>query len=345
MENKKNLITAILKMMKMHKISSIRIYTNKKNNHKGTSCAYALSLFLKNVCNLDAEVVISDPTLHRKGITTLTKPDVENFIALLVDCQKIDEIENDTWTLSPICVQIYASAAIKGWTVINFVEKNSSSTAELLYHHFIDYLKDSHQKLQPEIAKLLYVSLIAATKHFTHNIKGKTFETARELLNLGADYHYAAYVIDKKKRTCLSAIQVILRNMVDEHNNYAYAKISKEEQAGLTIDDFQNALDLIKHIEDIYVWALFLESPRETYTVCLQSCLPTYFDVSTVSRKNNGDGEDESFSTALIQEFDFEKVIDDIELMIKKGRTMMDQPMFMEQLNPVSFPDCPSYTA
>lgn len=330
MEIKKNLITAIKEMMEKHKISNIRIYTNKKNNHKGTSCAYALALFLKNVCKIDAEVVISNPALHRQDFKTLTKPGVENFIALLVDCQKVEEIENDTWTLSPICVQVYASATIKGWTVVNFVENNASSTAELLYHHFVDYLKNSHEKLQPEIAKLLYVSLIAATRHFTYNIKSKTFETARELLNLGADYHYAAYTIEKKKRTCLSAIQVILRNMVDEHNNYAYAKIKKEEQKGLTIDDFKNALDLIKHIEDIYVWALFMESERETYTVCLQSCLPTYFDVSNVSRKNNGEGDEEGgIGITLIQEFDFEKVIDDIELMIKKGKSLMDQQVLL----------------
>lgn len=313
-----NMINGIHKALVTHNFKSVVIFCNKELTAKTLGSAFALSEFLKSI-NIKSDVFIKNRSEVKEGypdfISTITDP---HFLAVCVDCKRITDIETDDYKKSTMLLNIYGPINVKSFGVLNYLSYGVSCSAEIIFKEIDDYCKLADIPFPVTVAQWLYVGLIGGTKRFSNNIKSNTMLVAKQLLDLKIDYKQANYMFEKKKSTILKSQEIIL-NRMQRDGRIAYAVINKEDiNPKLDLSDFKNAIHVFRHIDDIDVWCIFLQSEEKGYDVLLQGKESAEFKLKSVARKNNGDGDNLS-AVAHIMSFDINKVLFDINLAIKRG--------------------------
>ncbi|MEG1299884.1 MAG: DHH family phosphoesterase [Erysipelotrichaceae bacterium] len=325
---KNELIPLIEKTMKMHYLDSVSIFCNKQKTMKSIGAALALSEFLNSI-SIPSNVIIENTEklsletfqpqdckinpLHLISNTPLS----EHFLAICVDCKRIYDIESTIYQESFVLMNIFGPLVAKGFGVLNFIQKDVSCSAEIIYKELKNYCIKANKKLPVQVANYLYLSLLTGTKQFSANIKKETFLIAKELLNEGADYHEATYAVSKKSVEVLKCQEVLLKEItIEEH--IAYVVLDIETSSQFSTADFAATLEVFQNIGNIYVWVIFLERENR-YDVILESNSTYKYNVGYVAKKNNGTGEiTEAY--ANIEKTDISKLLGDVKLLIKSER-------------------------
>lgn len=312
-----NLIVRTLDVMNRYDFKNIRIFCNKKLSTKSLAPAFALNEFFKYI-GIDSKVVINkQDDLSNIYTDSIPNIDLNRFLAITVDCKKEIEIENEDYRYSSTLINIVSPLHSKGYGVLNFKSDTVSGTSEYLVDEIFDYCKENELIVPINVAEWLYLGIIGTTRRFGANIKSNTMLVAKQLIDYGIDYGKICFLYEKQNISTIRCQEMILRKMV-EKPNYIYAIVSfGEYENKYTPKDFARALSLFKNIDDCYMTALFVEQEDETYKVLLASNEYYKADVKHVARKNNGDGED-LYGEAIIQDFDINKVLGDIELACEK---------------------------
>lgn len=318
-----NMINGIQKALLTHNFKSVVIFCNKELTAKTLGAAFGLSEFLKSI-NIKSDVFIKNRAEVKEGypefISTITEP---HFLAVCVDCKRITDIETDDYKKSTMLVNIYGPINVKSFGVLNYLAYGVSCSSEIIHKEIDEYCKERNTEYPVSVAQWLYVGLIGGTKRFSNNIKANTMLVAKQLLDFKIDYKQANYMFEKKKSTVLKSQEIIL-NKMQRDGRIAYAIINKEDiNPKLDLSDFKNAIYIFRHIDDIDVWCIFLQSEGKGYDVLLQGKESAEFKLKSVARKNNGDG-DNLTAVAHIMSFDINKVISDINLAIKRGAVLYE---------------------
>lgn len=312
-----NLIIRTLDVMERYDFKNIRIFCNKKLNTKSLAPAFALNEFFTFI-GVNSKVVINkQDDLSNIYENSISNIDLNRFLAITVDCKKEVEIENDDYRCSSTLINIVSPLHSKGYGVLNFKSDTVSGTSEYLVEEIFSYCKENGLSVPIEVAEWLYLGIIGTTRRFGANIKANTMLIAKQLIDYGIDYGKICFLYEKQNISTIRCQEMILRKMV-EKPNYIYAIVPfVEYENKYSQKDFTRALSLFKNIDDCYMTALFVEQEDETYKVLLASNEYYKADVKHVARKNNGDGE-ELYGEAIIQDFDINKVLGDIELACEK---------------------------
>jgi len=312
----RTLIEDIKEIMKIHNLDSVSIFGNKKNKNKSIASAVALALFL-NKLNIRTNVIVeNEDGLSFSHYLIQKGPLSEHFLAIAVDSKKPIDIENKIYNKSFILLNIYGPLNAKGFGIINYVKPNVCGAAEVIYEQLSLTCEQLNIDMGEDVATYLYMSLLAATKLFSTNIRTNTFMVAKELLNRGMNYQNAYFLLTKKPPEVLRCQEIILKKMVQE-KTMAFAVLTREESCKYKKQDYIDAINAFRNIGNISAWAVFLDYEDKTYTVLLQSDSSYKYDISKVARKNKGEGT-ETEAEAYIQKFDVEKVLDDIRLLLFK---------------------------
>lgn len=318
-----NMITGIKKAMTTHNFKNVVIFCNKELNAKTLGAAFGLSEFLKSI-DIKTDVFVKNTNELKAGYPeTINQITIPHFLAVCVDCKRITDIETDDYKKSTMLVNIYGPINVKSFGVLNYLSPSVSCSSEIIFKEINDYCKSEAKEVPVHVAQWLYVGLIGGTKRFSNNIKANTMLVAKQLLDLKIDYKQANYMFEKKKSTVLKSQEVIL-NKMQRDGKIAYAIINKEDiSPKLDLDDFKHAIYTFRHIEDIDVWCIFLQSEGKGYDVLLQGQESAEYKLKSVARKNNGDGENLA-AIAHVMAFDINKVLSDIQLAIKRGAIPYD---------------------
>lgn len=318
-----NMVIGIKKALSTHHFSNVVIFCNKELNAKTLGAAFGLSEFLKSI-NIKSDVFIKNQADLKPGYPdSISRVEPSNFLAICVDCKRITDIETDDYKKSTMLINIYGPINVKSFGVLNFLSSGVSCSSEIIFKEIDEYCKSVDMPVPVHVAQWLYVGLIGGTKRFSNNIKSNTMLVAKQMLDLKIDYKQANYMFEKKKSTVLKSQEVILNKMQRE-GKIAYAIINKEDiSPKLDLDDFKDAIYIFRHIEDIDVWCIFLQSSGKGYDVLLQGKESSEYKLKSVARKNNGDGENLT-AIAHVMSFDINKVLADIGLAIKRGISARD---------------------
>lgn len=312
-----NLIIRTLDVMERYDFKNIRIFCNKKLSTKSLAPAFALNEFLQHM-GIDSKVVINrQDDLSDIYTDSIPNIDLNRFLAISIDCKKEIEIENNDYRNSSTLINIVSPLHSKGYGVLNFKSDLVSGTAEYLVDEIFSYCKENQMDVPMSVAEWLYLGIIGTTRRFGANIKQNTMLVAKQLIDYGIDYGKVCFLYEKQNISTIRCQEMILRKMI-EKPNYIYAIVPLcEYENKYSQKDFTRALSLFKNINECYMTALFIEQDDETYKVLLASNEYYKADVKHVARKNNGEGED-LYGEAIIQDFDVNKVLGDIDLACEK---------------------------
>ncbi len=311
---KKNLITDIRSVLSIHELYAVSIFGSSKHINKSAAASVGLALFL-NKEGIPTNVIFDKPeNIPFSHELIQKKPLHQNFLSIFIDVKKVEDAESQEYKESFVLLNILAPCASKGYGIVNYVANDLSGGAEVIFKEIKEYCSHTNKEIDSEVATYLYMSLLAGTKQFSSSIKPKTFNTAKELLNCGANTEIANYLISKKGLDALKCQELILKNMVQD-KQVAYAIISIPDSIKYSEHSYIQALDTFKNIGNIAIWALFLDR-GDTYKVLLESESSYRYDVSRIARKSSGEG-DVLEATAEVQKFDLNKVLSDINIFIK----------------------------
>lgn len=309
------LIHDIIEVMDMHNLDSVSIFGSKKNKNKSIASAVALALFLNKI-DIKANVILEeDERLSFSHYLISKKPLTPHFLAIAVDCKKTSDIETKFHNDSFFLMNVYGPLNAKGFGVLNYVLPNVCGAAEVIYEQLSYICEERNMDMGEDVATYLYMSLLAATKHFSTNIRANTFSVAKELLNRGMDYQNAFFLLSKKPPETLKCQEIILKSMVQE-NTLAYAVLSKAESIQYTKQNYMDAIEAFRNIGNISVWVVFLDYDTRGYDVLLQSDSSYRYNMQRITRKNKGQGS-EIDGEAFIQKFDLEKILNDVRALIR----------------------------
>lgn len=313
-----NMIVGIKKALTTHNFTGVVVFCNRELSAKTLGAAFALSEFLKSI-NIKSDVFIKNRAEVKEGYPdSISQITASNFLAICVDCKRITDIETEDYKRSTMLINVYGPINVKSFGVLNYLAYGVSCSSEIIYKEIDDYCKANQVEFPVMVAQWLYVGLIGGTKRFSNNIKGNTMLVAKQLLDLKIDYKQANYMFEKKKNTVLKSQEIIL-NKMQRDGKIAYAVINRDDvNPKLDLEDFKNAIYIFRHIEDIDVWCIFLQSDGKGYDVLLQGKESSEYKLRSVARKNNGDGDNLN-AIAHIMSFDINKVLTDINLAIKRG--------------------------
>ncbi|MEI7884785.1 MAG: bifunctional oligoribonuclease/PAP phosphatase NrnA [Clostridia bacterium] len=175
-----------------------------------------------------------------------------------------------------------------GYGNLSLVQKNSSSTGEVifeLFHKWIDF--------DCQTATALYTAIETDTGSFKYaNASAQTMEIAAKLLKSGADKELIRKnIYNKRSLTGIQAISIALNSLqTDFEKGIAWLSISYEDKMkyGLQDEDYEGIVYYANTIENIEVGVFFKENSPGNIKVSLRS--NSTCDVNAFAQKFGGGG-------------------------------------------------------
>ena len=154
---------------------------------------------------------------------------------------------------------------------INYVNKETSSTCEILYNLF--ELLDI--KMNRKLATYLYVGIVTDTGRFQYSNTGpKTFEVATKLLETGAKPNTVfQHIYENKSLNSLKLLGMILSRSTVFSNGFIYSTVDKDDLilAGIQMGETEDFIDYLRAGRGVKVAAILKELKNGQIKVSLRS--------------------------------------------------------------------------
>ena len=170
---------------------------------------------------------------------------------------------------------------------VNFVDLESSATAELLYL----LCREAGLPLSPSLADNLFAGLLTDTGRFRHtNTSPRVFRIAAELAAAGAGVtritNSMYFDVPAGDVLSMGAIYSTLELFEDGQISTMFARLDH------LVEDPDNVVDLAVSIRGVQVAALFSETPEGTVRVSLRSRL--HVNVAAIAERFGGGGHEKA---------------------------------------------------
>ena len=306
----------ILKKIKEYK----RIIINGHIRPDGDSIGsgYGLMYLIKESFP-DKEVYItgeSSSYLSFIGMPTFINEDLfKNSLCICLDCGNKDRLGDNRYKLSDYTIKIDHHFDSDKYTDYEYIDSTSSSTAEIIIEFYTKY-KDELVMCK-KCAESLYTGLLTDTGNFRYgNISSKTFYLASVLLNYNIDIDFInkklsieTYELLKLKGYCLSNFKIT-------NNGFGYIVLDKKtmKEYNVTEEEAASLVNLISGLENIYVWAMILES-KNNIRIRLRSKGPAINELASIY----GGGGHKLASGANLNDFtELEQFVTDADNLVKE---------------------------
>ena len=175
-----------------------------------------------------------------------------------------------------------------------FTDAKASATAEIVYEIAAELVRRGElDEISPHVALALYSGIVSDTGNFKYsNTSDKTFKACAALRKCDIDTaEISRLLFDsfslarlKAEATAISKIELIA------NGHAAIIVLSQKdiEEAGLTLDDFDDTVNIARKVEDVRVGAYVREASVGEYKVSLRSNDNT--NVSDICGKYSGGG-------------------------------------------------------
>jgi phosphoesterase RecJ-like protein len=218
-------------------------------------------------------------------------PDADTLLA--VDCGAADRLGSlQRLVTSARCViNVDHHTGNDEFGHLNVVVTSASSTAELITH----ILRDAGIEIDRDIATCLYTGIVTDTGRFQYsNSSPDVLRLAADLLALGVPAAKVAQeVFESSPFNYLKLTGRVLDRAVlheDESFVYSWLTLADLEQTGVSLDETEKLIDLIRSTRSAEVAAMLKEQAGGSYRVSLRSKGPT--SVGEIARAHGGGGHE-----------------------------------------------------
>lgn len=232
---------------------------------------------------------------------TKVKSATPKFFDLLIslDCGSFDRLGLDKQDVTLVNIDHHLSNEMFG--DINLVDTKSASAGMVVY----EFLKHSGFKISADCASCLYVTIVEDTGFFSYStLSRKTFETAAELIGLGANANEIAMFL--KGRVSLAKTR-LLGYVYNNFELYFDAKVAVIvisgdilAKTGAKKYDTKNIVNVLRDIITVKVSVLILEERDGSHKVSLRS--EGDIDISAISQDFGGGGHKNSAGFNVAEE-------------------------------------------
>lgn len=170
---------------------------------------------------------------------------------------------------------------------VNFVDPSYLSTAEILY----DLFASQSVKITQKIAIALLFGIVADTGWFAYGPTARTFDTAKALVQYGADTRVISAELNQTSIPELNIQGIMYAKITkDDNGNFAYSYVSLEDitKAGVANESYQSGSHIFKYISGIDFGVVITEQAKGIYRGSLRTREAHTFDVSKVAAAMSG---------------------------------------------------------
>jgi bifunctional oligoribonuclease and PAP phosphatase NrnA len=243
--------------------------------------------------------------LHFEGLVNSPPADVEDRVAVFLDCGNIDRMPVDFLQRDGVHIlNIDHHHDNTRFGTVNLVDPTASCTAEIVY----ELARELGAELTPKIAEALYVGLVTDTGRFMYeNTTPRAHRMAAELIEAGVDPHLVyrrLYEDLPLARLNLLARALSSVQRYDDAITLASLTRADFEETGAVETDSEGIVDHMRAVENtavaVLVRELLADDRRGTRKVSLRAT-DGRVDVSVIARKMSGGGHRQAagFSTQL----------------------------------------------
>jgi len=297
----------------INKANKILILAHEKPDGDAVGSSFAMYHILKNI-NKDVDISLLEvPTQYNylkdfKEINDL--PSKKYDLCIVLDCASKERIAIRDYLLPDIIINIDHHHTNSNYGIVNYIESDYSSCAEVLYYLF----KDTYE-INQTIGECLLTGVLTDTGGFSNdNVSTKTLDMVKELINLGVDFHKVFYnAISKQSKEQFELFNIARERLVFYNNGtIAYTYITKEDTERLNCvpGDHEGIVDIGRNIDGVEVSVFIHED--DGYRVSLRS--NGKVDVSKIASLFNGGGHKMAAGCILTGNFKEtkEELIDEI---------------------------------
>ena len=216
------------------------------------------------------------------------KIDFDDSLIIACDCGSLDRLGFEVSGRTIVVIDHHPSNT--GFGTLNLVRPEAASSSELAYRLLAPLFA-----IPPATAEAFYAALISDTRYFTTaNVTAGTFETARELIALGAEPAVIAQAM--LQRRSLASLRVLGRALESlrlmRSAQVAVMTVTREDLAatGARYDDLDGIVDYARSLVTVEI-AILLVERRYSIKVSLRS---KGADVMRIARAFGGGGHREA---------------------------------------------------
>jgi len=224
----------------------------------------------------------------------------EKYTLITLDCASVSRIwPSSLFQKTKSVINLDHHIDNPGFGSMNFVSHEVSSTAELLFQ----MMKTESYSVPKEIASNLYAGLLFDTGGFRYsNTKISTFETAKQMIQIGVNPTYLAEkVFNRWEKNGFQALELSLSTIEYWDKNqilFSFIPYQMISKLNLLNSDFEGVIDFLRVRRSIKVSILIREMEPGYYKGSIRSIEP--YAINDIVRPFHGGGHKRAagFSTS-----------------------------------------------
>ena len=296
MNNCNEAIKEILKVFKNN--HSFFITSHARSDGDSIGSQLALASFLKNmgklvcVANIDKVPLIYGFLKGSEDIEITQRIDNDYDVAVYLDCSCLLRTENifNPSKHAKLLVNIDHHMDNELFGNYNYVEKNASSTSEIIYNIMIS----SHYEINKDEAACLYVGILTDTGKFQEsNTSAESHIIVADLLRKSIS---ANEIGEKVYRSfsfnCMKLLEKVLQTLEIYHDGHVAILVITQnmyKETGSTAEDTEGIVDYARNIKGVEIGILFRETAvSKQFKISLRS--KRDIDVNKVAKIFDGGG-------------------------------------------------------
>ena len=229
----------------------------------------------------------NEPTLAwMASMDTVTDEDYAGALVIVCDTANTPRIDDKRYTSGDFLIKIDHHPNDDAYGDLLWVDTDSSSTSELIT------LLALEQKLEitPEAARLLYAGIVGDTGRFLYpSTTSRTFEMVSHLRSFDFDFTGLSRLMDSMSFKIAKLQGYVYDHLEIDENGASRVTLTQELLKHYQITDAETAaiVSAPGRIEDVSVWAIFVEQADGHYRVRMRS---KALVINEIAKRHDGGG-------------------------------------------------------
>ena len=303
------------------KYNKITIFRHERPDGDAVFSAYAMYEFIKvNFKSKKVNMVGNDKYDVLDSSFKVKDSVIKNSLCIILDTATIARVDDKRcFELADYIVKIDHHPALEQYGNLNIVETDRAATCELLANIFFS---DSFKKckLNDKIKKYLFSGIVTDTMSFkTASCTSDTFMIASKLLSNSkynvADVYDNVFSKTQKEYNSIT----LLRKSFRTKGKVAYIIVNDIDmrKIGLSYDGVKNNVDILAHIQDVNIWAIFaLNKKTNLYDGSIRA--RNGYVINTIAQKYDGGGHKYAVGVKNLTTSDITRLLNELN-NVKKG--------------------------
>ena len=313
--NYKELFKKIIK--EIEKANSIVILRHRKPDPDALGSQIGLSKLIKGAYPEKSVYVIGDMPENLKYIgdmDEITQEVFDNSLIIVVDCStsrlincpfevNVDEV---------IKIDHHPNDEVYGDLV--WVDTNSSSASEMIAL----FAFENNLDLSKEAAELLYAGIIGDTGRFLYpSTSARTFEVAGKLRQYDFDLSALSRKMDSISRQVAKLQGYVYEQLEIDENGTARVILPQDVLQAYQLTDADTAaiVGAPGRIEEVGLWAIFVEQPEGHYRVRMRSKV---IPINGIAKNHHGGGHPLASGANAFSKEEIEQIYTEMKELAKK---------------------------